>query len=201
MAEEIEVKFLDVEPKALERKLRKIGAKKVFNRLYRRRVFDYPDLRLNRHGAYLRLRDEGEKITLTFKQRLGIKDHGGKKNDAGMKEIEIRVSEFDKTAQLLRELGFIEKFYEENKRIRYQLERLEFDIDFWPKLNPYLEIEAPTQKELDRGIGLLGLNPADKKIFTTFQVYARAGINELDYQEITFRGLVKKEKLQKTRDR
>jgi len=41
---------------------------------------------------------------------------------------------------------------------------------------------------------LLGLNPKDKKIFATFQVYQLEGINELDYDVITFEKVVKKTK-------
>ena len=58
--EEIEVKFLNIDSDLMEKKLLKIGAKKVFEKLYHRKVFDYPDLRLNDQGAWVRLRDEGE---------------------------------------------------------------------------------------------------------------------------------------------
>ena len=194
MAKEIEVKFLNIEPREIEVKLKKIGAKKIFSRLYRRRVFDFPDLRLNKAGAYLRLRDEGDKIVLAFKRRLGMKSHEGKANDRGMEEIQVEVHDFEKTAELLLKLGLIEKFYEENKRIRYQLGDLEFDNDFWPKLLPYLEIEASSWKELNRAMALLGLNPKEKKIFSTQQVYKLSGVNEDDYKEITFKRLVKKKK-------
>jgi len=128
--EEIEVKFLNIDPKETEKKLKEAGAEKVFDKVYRRKVFDYPDLRLNDRGAYLRLRDEGDKITLTLKQRLGVKSHDGKTNDEGMEEIEIKVSDFEKTAELLTKMGLKEKFYEENRRIRHQLDDIEFDIDF-----------------------------------------------------------------------
>ena len=128
--EEIEVKFLNIDPKETEKKLKEAGAEKVFDKVYRRKVFDYPDLRLNDRGAYLRLRDEGDKITLTFKQRLGVKSHDGKTNDEGMEEIKIKVSDFEKTAELLTKMGLKEKFYEENRRIRHQLDDIEFDIDF-----------------------------------------------------------------------
>ena len=67
--EEIEVKFLDINPAAIQERLKNIGANKVGQYFYRRRVFDYPDLRLDKQGAWIRLRDEGDKITLTFKQR------------------------------------------------------------------------------------------------------------------------------------
>jgi adenylate cyclase class 2 len=190
--EEIEVKFLNIDSVLMENKLKAIGAKKIFEKLYKRRTFDYPDLRLHKKGAWIRLRDEGEKVTLTYKERIGVKTFDGKTNDDSMEEVEIIVSDFTKTAELLNRMGFIEKFYEENKRIRYLLEDIEFDIDFWPQLDPYLEIEAPSWGKIDDGIKLLGLNPEDKKIFSTNQVYKLKGIDELDYKEITFKGMIKR---------
>jgi adenylate cyclase class 2 len=190
--QENEVKFLNIDPEEIENKLKEMGAQRIFDKIYKRRVFDYPDLSLNEKGAYLRLRDEGDKITFTFKQRLGIKSHDGTQNDEGMEEIEVNVSDFNKTAELVLKLGLTEKFYEENRRIRYKLRNIEFDIDFWPLLNPYLEIEAPTWEEVDEGIRLLNLDQKDKKIFSTFQVYQLSGINELDYKILTLDKAIKK---------
>lgn len=190
--EEIEVKFLNIDPKLIEEKLKNLGAQKIFEKLYKRKVFDYPDLRLDKAGAYIRLRDEGDKITLTFKQRLGIKTHDGKTNDDGMEEVEVSVSDFKGAAEILEKVGLKEKFYEENKRIRYKLDDIEFDIDFWPGLEPYLEIETISWERIDDAIKMLGLDQKDKKIFSTYQVYQLNGINENDYQEITFKGMIKK---------
>ena len=190
--EEIEVKFLNIDPEAIQKKLAEIGAKKVGEYFYRRRVFDYPDWRLNTKGAWLRLRDEGEKITLTFKQRLGIEAHDGSANDGGMQEVEIIVSDFDRTAELLLALGFVEKFYQENTRVRWIKDNIEFDLDTWPGLNPYLEIETKSWEEVDHAIQLLGLNPADKKVFSTNQIYQLNGIDELSYKRIAFDGFVKR---------
>jgi len=190
--EEIEVKFLNVNPELLQKQLAGIGASKVGEYFYRRRVFDYPDYRLNNKGAWLRLRDEGDKVTLGFKQRLGMTSHDGSSNDAGMQEIEVVVSDFDKTAELILALGFVEKFYQENKRIRWVKDDVEFDIDTWPELEPYLEIEAPNWEKVDAAAKLLGFDLEEKKIFSTHQIYKLKGINELDYQRIAFDGLVKK---------
>lgn len=190
--EEIEVKFLNIDPIFIEEKLKKLGAKRFFEKLYRRKVFDYPDLRLHSQGAWVRLRDEGDKITLSFKQRIGIKSDDGRTNDQSMREITIEVKDFEKSALFLTELGLQEKFYEENRRIRYQFDDIEFDIDFWPQLEPYLEIETTSWQKIDEAIKMLELNPADKKIFSTYQIYQLKGIDEYDYKEITFKGMIKK---------
>lgn len=190
--EEIEVKFLNINSTLIEKKLKETGARKIFKKLYKRKAFDYPDLRLDKAGAWLRLRDEGDKITLAFKQRIGVKTHDGKTNDKGMEEIEVEVNDFEKTADILSRIGFKEKHYAENKRTRYQLGDIEFDIDFFPQLEPYLEIEASSWEKVDKAIKLLGLDPKEKRIFSTNQIYKLKGIEVNEYQEITFKRMVKK---------
>lgn len=167
-------------------------AKKIFNRIYRRKVYDYPDLRLDKIGAWIRLRDEGDKVTLAFKRRLGVKTHDGTISDRGMEEIQVEVEDFDQTAALLKAIGLVEKFYEENRRIRYVKDDIEFSIDFWPLLEPFLEIEAKSWKQIDKAIRLLGLNPKDKKIFSTYQIYQLKGIDENDFKILTFDKIVRK---------
>lgn len=189
---EIEVKFLNINPESIEKKLKEIGAEKVGEYFYRRRVFDYPDWRLDKNHSWLRLRDEGEQITLSLKKRLGVDEDNKKNNDAGMEEIEIKVNNFDETANLILSLGFVEKHYAENKRTRWLKDGVEFDIDIYPELETFLEIEAPTWEKIDEAIGWLDLNQEDKKIFSTNQAYALKGIKVADYIRLAFDGLVKR---------
>lgn len=181
--EEIEAKFLDIEPGAVEAKLKALGAKREFERTYRVITFDYSDLRLNEEAAWVRLRDEGDQITLAFKQRLGVKKG---QNDSGMMEHEVIVSDFETTAQIFRSIGLSEKFHEEKRRIRWRLDGVEIDIDEMPLLKPYLEIEADSWDKIDQVATKLGLDPAAKKICSVFQLYEQAGINQLDYHILTF---------------
>ncbi len=188
--QEYEVKFLHVDVAELEQRLAVLGATKQGEYFYRRRIFDYPDLRLDAAGSWVRLRDEGDKVTLSFKKRLGIK--GGGESDDGMEEHETVVSDFDATGRILEGAGLIEKFYQENKRIRWAKDGIEFDIEFWPMLEPYLEIEASTEEGVQEGVRMLGFDPNDQKIFTNFQMYEAQGIDLRDYQRITFTQMVKK---------
>jgi adenylate cyclase class 2 len=191
--EEIEVKFLDIDPEKIQEKLKDIGAERKGEYFQRWRVFDYPDWRLDKEGAWLRLRDEGDgRITLSFKKRLGMKNHGGTANDEGMEEVETQVNDFDKVVLIFEKIGFVEKHYAEKKRVRWMKDGVEFDIDTYPELNTYLEIEAPSWDKLNEAIGWLGLNPEDKKMFSANQVYALKGIKVADYKKLTFKGLEKK---------
>ena len=190
--QEIEVKFLNIDQDKLQLKLAEIGAKKIGEYFYRRRVFDYPDWRLDKAASWLRLREEGDSITLSFKKRTGADTHDGTSNDTGMEEIEIEVNDFGRTAELILKLGFIEKHYAENKRIRWIKDGVEFDIDTYPELEPYLEIEAPAWEQIDKAIEWLEFNPADKRIFSANQVYALKGIDVGEYTRLAFDGLVKR---------
>lgn len=193
MAEEREVNYLHVDAEEIENKLKKVGAKKEFDRVFRIQVFDYPDLRLNNEkAAWLRLRDEGDKIMLAYKQRLGVKNKKGE-NDDGMLEHQVEVSDFEETKKILFSIGLVPKFYEEKQRIRYTYNDIEFDIDFFPKLDPYLEIEADTWEKVEEGIKLLDLDPKKKRICSTFQILEEEGVNMLEYKEFSFKnGWVKK---------
>ena len=111
------------------------------------------------------MRDEGDRITLGFKQRTNPTSQDGSSNDGGMDEVEVVVSDFERTALMLEKIGLKQKFYEENRRVRWTKGEVEFDIDYWPELKPYLEIEAKSWEQVDAAIAELGLDPADKRSF------------------------------------
>ena len=187
--EEIECKFLDVDSELVIKKLTELGAEFEFKKLFRRYVFDFPDLRLNAQKSWLRVRDEGHRTTISFKQRIGVNDG---QNDEGMKEIEISTDDFDKSAELFKAIGMTPKFYEENWRTQYKLDGVEITIDEWPLIPPYVEIEADDWPKVDAMAVKLGFNPENKIIFSTAQVYDKYGITEADYSELTFEKQTKK---------
>lgn len=187
--EEIECKFLDVDVAELEKKLKALGAKKEFSRIFRRYVMDFPDRRLDNQHSWLRIRDEGDKVTFTYKQRKGVKDG---QSDEGMREIEVVVSDFEHTAEIMRAIGMENKFYEENRRTLYRLGDVEFAIDEWPLIPPYLEIESDSWDKVDEAAKKLGFSLKDKRIFSTAQVYKINGINEKEFSILTFDKQVKK---------
>lgn len=190
--EEIEVVFLEIDKGKIEKKLAEIRAEKVGEIFYRHIAFDYPDYRLEKDNSWIRLRDEGEKIILAFKKRLGVTSQDGSTNDKGMEEIEVEVDNYKNTALLLKKAGLIEKHEAEKKRTRWKKEETFFDIDTWPEIPTLLEIEAPSWEAIAEAEKALELDPKDQKIFSVNQVYKIYGKDVNDYQKISFKGLVRK---------
>ena len=102
-------------------------------------------------GKWIRLRSDGNTITLTYKEILD-------KEIAGAQEIEIAVSDFDTTNELLSKMGFSPRSYQENFRIHYTAKGSSFDIDFWPGIQPYLEIESKDSCTVEESFRELGFN-------------------------------------------
>jgi adenylate cyclase class 2 len=190
--EEFEIKFLEVDVPELEKKLVAIGARKVGEYEYSRVTFDYPDFRLDNMHAWVRLRMDGKVSTLTYKKRLGVKSNDGSIPDEGMKEIEVIVDSYEKTADILKSIGFIVKHQAKNKRTRYEKGDVVFDIDSWPQIPPYVEVESTSLEKAKDGARELGFNPEDGLICSVNQVYKKYGYNIIEYFSITFEGMVKK---------
>ena len=190
--EEIEAVYLDINKEEIEKELRAIGAEKTGDIFYRHSSYDYPDLRLDKDNSWIRLRDEGDKIILAFKKRLGVTSQDGSTNDDGMEEIEIEVSSYEETAHFLKKIGMVEKHEAEKKRSRWQKREIIFDIDTWPSIPTLLEIEGPSWEEVDSAARLLNLDPENKKVCSVNQIYKIYGLDVDDYLKISFGGLIKK---------
>jgi len=163
MAKEIEAKFLNINKQELIKKLEDIGARKVYDeRMMRRCVYNLP-----KDGAWARIRDEGDKVTISYKCVT-------KNALDGVEEVQIEIDNFDRGRELLKELGHIEKAYQETFRMRYFLDEgeVEFDIDTWPALNTFLEIEAPTEEAVKSAAAKLGFDWSDAKFGAADSVYA-----------------------------
>lgn len=195
--QEFEVKFLHIDPVKIQAQLTELGAEKVGEFFQKWKSFDFPDWRLDQVGAWIRLRDGGNgQVTLAFKQRLGMQSSDGSVNDAGMDEVEVEVSDFEQAAEMLEKIGFIVKHSGEKKRIQWKRGRLEFDIDEYPGLDPYLEIEGSSWDEVSAAVAALGLNPAEQKVCSANQVFAMQGIEMSKLVRISFvDGLVERVRL------
>ena len=152
MQTEIEAKFLGIDHGQLRATLKEIGAKlEQPMRKMSRKNFDYPDGRLERIGGWVRVRDEGNKITLSYKQLNDRSLHG-------TKEINLEVDNFEQACKFLESIGLRQNSFQETKRESWGLGNVQIELDEWPWVKPFVEIEAPNEEELKKVARLLDLN-------------------------------------------
>ncbi len=140
MNTEFEVKFVDAHHDEVREKLRELGA--VLEqplRLMKRAIIETPALKTK--NAFLRVRDEGHRVTLTYKQFTELSIDGAK-------EHEIVVSDFQATIALLEAAGLPYSSFQESKRETWTIDGAEVVLDEWPWLNPYIEIEGDSEQHV-----------------------------------------------------
>ncbi|MDA8368923.1 MAG: CYTH domain-containing protein [Nocardiopsaceae bacterium] len=174
---EYEAKVLDIDPHELARTIVDKGGTALGEAaLQRRYVYDIDP---NDQSRWVRLRDTGSKITLTVKE-IASDDIGG------TQETEIAVSDFDATNTLLGKLGYRAKAYQENRRQSFLLDGAQLEIDTWPRIPPYLEIEASGRTEVLRIASLLGYAEDQLTGENTTKVYDRYGIDLATITDLRF---------------
>lgn len=153
MKTEIEVKFLSVDLDELRQRLTSVGAVQLRPmRLMRRSIVETPELEAK--NAFIRVRDEGDKVTLTYKQV-------DEDSLTGVKEIEVTASSFDDTVALLVQAGLPPKSVQESRRETWQWGDVEVVLDVWPWLDPYIEIEGESEQEVREAARRLGFDWAN----------------------------------------
>lgn len=167
MQQEIEVKFLNVNHDDIRAKLRTLGAKlEEPMRLMRRAIIDYPDRRLqSQQNGWVRVRDEGDKITLTYKESK-------EQVAGGAHEIELTISSFEQAVKLFEAIGLKVESFQESKRETWQLDNCEIVLDEWPWIKPDLEIEGPSEEAIEDVAEKLGFAWRDAVFGSTTVAYA-----------------------------
>lgn len=159
MQTEIEAKWLNVDIDTMREKLRSAGATLVaVERHMKRRNYDYPDKHLEKIGGWVRVRDEGDKITLSYKQLNDRSLHG-------TKEVTVIVDDFDNTCIFLKAVGLKQTSFQETKHESWKIGDTEIELDTWPWIPSFIEIEAKNEEALRMTAVTLGL---DFKLGTTW---------------------------------
>jgi adenylate cyclase, class 2 len=164
MTTEIEVKFINVDFDDIRTKLTGLEAEcEQPMRAMRRAVFATDTMNEERN-AYIRVRDEGHRTTVTYKQFDDL-------TLTGAKEIEVQVSDFEAMVAIMEKTGIHKRAYQESNRETWKLDGVEVVLDEWPWLNPYIEIEGPTEAGVQAVAEKLGLDWNDAVFGAVTQVY------------------------------
>ena len=136
----------------------------------------------NNSKKWIRLRKTNKKTTLTVKHILADNDT----NIQQMMETEMEVPSIKEANDLLRALGYSHKCYQEKKRISYVLNNHTIDIDTWPGLPTYMEIEGEDEEDINSILNLLGYSIKDTVSCTVDEVYKKIGKDILNIRELKF---------------
>ena len=148
---EYEATFINVDKEKIREKLKMVGAELVKPEFLQKRVvFDMPDGHAIK-GGWLRIRDEGDKTTMSLKVVDGDKIEN-------QKEISLEISDFQKAESLLVATGCQKKAYQENKRELWLLNGVEITLDEWPFLEPFVEIEGKSEELVKKTAQELGFS-------------------------------------------
>ena len=176
MHTEYEVRVLEIDREKLIKKLDDL-ADFQWDEVQKRYVYDFiPKV----ENKWIRLRTNGKKTTLTIKNIVSSEIDG-------TQELEIEVDSFDRCNLILKELGYEAKGYQENRRRQYVLNGVEIDIDDWPMIPTYLEIEGNSEEDVKRVEKLLELNESKVTTMNCQDIYLEEyGIDINQIEELKF---------------
>ncbi len=160
MNNEIEASFLDIDKDSYRAKLEAAGAECIKPEIMMRRtVFD------SGPHSFARVRDEGDKIVMTYKN---FEDED---SIMGAKEVNLIVNNYDDAVKFIAGCGLEQKAVQETYRETWVLDGVEITIDTWPWIPTYTEIEGPSEEAVWSVAERLGLKKEDAMFGAVDKIY------------------------------
>lgn len=137
-------------------------------------------------NKWIRLRTSNNTTTLTVKHILANKEDSCLQQ---MQEIEIEVSSKEEANNFLEALGLSHKCYLEKKRTTYSLKNHLIEIDTWPKIPTYFELEGKNEEDIESILNLLGYSLKDENVVSCIvaEIYEMYGYPQTtNFKELKF---------------
>ena len=113
-----------------------------------------------------KLRKDGYSEEKIDKITLSVKIINNNKKIEDQKEICLTVSSYEDAKEIIDTLGCQAKAYQESKRELWKLDNVEITLDEWPFLEPFVEIEGPSEQAVQAMAKKLGFEEiTDEKEF------------------------------------
>jgi len=180
MQAEIEAKFLDVSIDDVRDRLKRASATLVQPMRDMRRALIEEEHHVV-DNSFIRIRDEGDKTTLTFKRRTTSDEET---TIDSTHELETTIGDFDTAVNIFKEAGWEYTTFQESRRETWQLDGVEVVIDEWPWIAPYIEIEGTTAEAVRAAAEKLGFDWEDAAFGSVDIIYQR------DFPNMTVRGVI-----------
>ncbi len=189
MQKEIETRFLDVDKDQLVQKLASLGAVDKGEEKLEEIIFHATDLSWVGKRKFVRLRKTKGKIVLTYKENAG-------QTVDSAQEIELEVSDLETCSEFLSKLGLSPMRRLEKYRHTFELDGVTIDIDSWPQIPPYVEIEGPSVESLKHVCGTLDMDWEKRFDGDAREVFRKYGYDLDNITVITFGELAYKEPIE-----
>jgi len=166
--QEKEYKILDIDIPSLEEKLQSLWAKKVFEGVRTMTHYDKTDRSLRSSDMDVRITEEW-----TIKLSLDDRSEEGK-NDS----VKLKISRKKEMEYLFKKLWIIAIAQATSKRISYEREGIDIDIDIFPWIKPFCEIdlwESDVDVSLEDLLTTLSLEDKEKTTWSTKFIYKMSG--------------------------
>lgn len=191
---EIEAKFLEIDKERLITKLKSLKAEDLGEDFLREMIFyDAAGKWVGEGKTFVRIRErtpsspsplsspvqgeEKKRIRLTYKNLEAAKA-------MGTEEIEFSVSDAEKAKLFLERVGLVLHRFQEKRRHTFKLGEVAVDIDTWPKVPTYVELEGPSEEAIRKAAEKLGYDWS-KAVFANSRMvlekYYNVPIGKLTY--------------------
>lgn len=151
--EEIECRFLEIDKEALVRRLVELGASDGGEKMIEEMIIYDSELKWKGGDRFIRLRKIGDDTKLTYKEFTSTID--------GTKEIEFKVGDFKAAELFFEKIGFVPFRHQQKMRHTFKLNGVTFDIDTWPKVPTFVELEGSSEQALRDAASLIGYDWKD----------------------------------------
>lgn len=146
------MRFLEIDKAALISKLDELGAEDRGEDFFEEIIFYDKDLRWQRENKRIvRLRKTKGGVLLAYKH---------KEDESFMvaKEIEFFVGDLFKCAAFLEEIGLVAYRRQQKRRRSFFMNGVIVDIDEWPRIPVYMELEGDSEEDLKSAAAKLGFD-------------------------------------------
>jgi len=151
---EIECRFLEIDKGALIQKLRELEAEDRGEVMLEETIVYNQDLSWSHMGRRVRIRKSGDKTTLTYKEKVSDDIDGNI-------EIEFGVDSAEKAEMFLEKIGLRPSRKQQKLRHTFVLDDVVVDIDTWPRVPTYVELEGNSEEEIKAVVAKIGYDWSD----------------------------------------
>lgn len=154
MNTEVEARFLDINKQQLTEQLAALGATDKGEVTLTEIIFYDQENKWPDEGRFVRIRSTGDTTKLTYK-------HNQAQTIDSAREIEFAVPDAKLAEQFLEAIGLVSFRHQEKKRHTFKKDGVTIDIDTWPKVPTYVELEGPSEEAIKSVAQALGFKWED----------------------------------------